>query len=355
MVIEAASASRVLRMRDYSCEPLHPIRELYLRETKNYPLITEHEEEKTLGYRIREGQLAHTTLQQRANLGILPEGIATKVKEATSQAMISLRKKKYIYPNTLGSLLDEDLFQRMLAGFEAYQQLVTGNLRLVVKIVKNEYVSASSKYGDLDLVQIGNLGLLNAAARYDPDKSGGEKADDGTIVFSTFARSCIRSQINLMLRTKRLTEVPENTDESNKVKFARLDKKLAMGNGEETEITVADVLKDPQSSELFEAVDESIEQEKICAIVSAALSQITEDENRRLIRQYFGFHGQVPKTLQEIGNDEKKTKQAMSLRKINTLRELAKILLGLGYDPGEHLQKTSNGNSNDLKPKQQTA
>ena len=50
---------------------------------------------------------------------------------------------------------------------DAANRLVTSNLRLVVKIAKNFYLGGSGHL--LDLIQEGNLGLLQAARKYNPE------------------------------------------------------------------------------------------------------------------------------------------------------------------------------------------
>jgi RNA polymerase primary sigma factor len=66
---------------------------------------------------------------------------------------------------------------------KAKRELIEANLRLVVQVAKNQ------KYrwaGMLDLIQAGNLGLLEAANRFDPEKGAR---------FSTYAVPWIKKNI----------------------------------------------------------------------------------------------------------------------------------------------------------------
>ena len=77
-----------------------------------------------------------------------------------------------------------DLSRRVEAGEEfARKKLIQANLRLVVKIAK-----AYSRYGTafLDLIQEGNLGLINAAGKFDYRKN---------VRFSTYASWWIKQSI----------------------------------------------------------------------------------------------------------------------------------------------------------------
>ena len=97
--------------------------------------------------------------------------------------------KKYItevqrYPLLTGE--EESKVSRLVSERHdraAAQKLIVSNLRLVVKIARGYY---KTNLNILDLVQEGNVGLLHAVEKYDPDK--GTK-------FSTYASYWIRAYI----------------------------------------------------------------------------------------------------------------------------------------------------------------
>ena len=80
---------------------------------------------------------------------------------------------------------------------EAQEKLVEANLKLCVYVAKKYHPNTSQEF--LDLIQEGNLGLMKAAAKFDPDT--GNK-------FSTYAvywiRQAISNSINNCSRTVRL-------------------------------------------------------------------------------------------------------------------------------------------------------
>jgi RNA polymerase primary sigma factor len=85
-----------------------------------------------------------------------------------------------------------ELSRRVLGGDEqARQELITANLRLVVRIAK-KYMTRDVSL--LDLIQEGNLGLIKAASKYDYRKN---------VRFSTYASWWIKQAIVRALSNKR--------------------------------------------------------------------------------------------------------------------------------------------------------
>ncbi|MEZ4469536.1 MAG: sigma-70 family RNA polymerase sigma factor [bacterium] len=122
---------------------------------------------------------------------------------------------------------DEDRYARAfyeLKDVEAGKRLVTGNLRLVVKIAM-EYRRAWVNI--MDLVQEGNIGLAEAVKRYDPYRG---------VRFSSFARYWIKALIlQFILKNFRLVSFA-NTRAGRKL-FFRLEKerhRLTQLTGEAT-------------------------------------------------------------------------------------------------------------------------
>lgn len=81
---------------------------------------------------------------------------------------------------------ETDVARKVIKGDKgAKQTLINSNLRLVVSIAR-KYIGTSQSMSFLDLIQAGNLGLLTAVDRFDPEK--GYK-------FSTYATWWIRQSI----------------------------------------------------------------------------------------------------------------------------------------------------------------
>jgi len=95
---------------------------------------------------------------------------------------------------------ERTLARRARAGDEAaYQQLVQANLRLVVRVASG-YAHGSMPF--LDLIQEGNVGLMTAARRFDPER--GHR-------FSTYAVWWIRRAIlRALAYDSRLIRLPEH-------------------------------------------------------------------------------------------------------------------------------------------------
>ncbi len=97
-----------------------------------------------------------------------------------------------------------ELSRRVEAGDEsARKRLIQANLRLVVKIAK-----AYSRYGTafLDLIQEGNLGLINAAGKFDYRKN---------VRFSTYASWWIKQSIvRALVNKNRMIRLPHRKEES---------------------------------------------------------------------------------------------------------------------------------------------
>lgn len=129
---------------------------LYLRKIKEIPLL-KRQEEVDLGRRAKAGREAEARLSQES---------------LTVEERIELR-------------------YQVFSGEEAETKLVESNLRLVVSVAK-KYLGRGMPF--LDLIQEGNIGLIRAAEKYDPDKINPETGQPYR--FSTYATRWIGQVIN---------------------------------------------------------------------------------------------------------------------------------------------------------------
>lgn len=110
-----------------------------------------------------------------------------------------------------------ELSRRVEKGDElARKKLIQANLRLVVKIAK-----AYARYGTafLDLIQEGNLGLMNAAGKFDYRKN---------VRFSTYASWWIKQSIvRALVNKNRMIRLPHRKEES----LRKLSQRLAEASG----------------------------------------------------------------------------------------------------------------------------
>jgi RNA polymerase primary sigma factor len=124
-----------------------------------------------------------------------------------------------------------ELVALVAAGVKPHRLLVQSNLRLVFGIAVEFTESSSLDF--IDLIQEGNIGLIQAAAKYDPDC--GTK-------FSTFATRCIKSAIvRAIENTGYLIGRPVHVS-SNLRRFHNIFEKIWKLNGSEPTIEV--LLKD---------------------------------------------------------------------------------------------------------------
>ncbi len=212
-----------------------------------------------------------------------------------------------------------DLARRMREGdIEARNRLILAHLRLVVSIAR--------EYGDtgldlLDLIQEGNLGLLEAAARFDPEKG---------FRFSTYARWWIRQAIGSAIeRQSQFIRIPAYLFRALS-RWARM--RASFGDEEvlqrpdllsypgltverlrEVERTVGEVisLDSPLGEDGEEPLEEHIADERIPGPEKEALREIMREELLELIQRLpprealvlrlrYGLEGAKPQTLAEI-------------------------------------------------------
>lgn len=234
-----------------------------------------------------------------------------------------------------------ELSRRVEAGDEtARKRLIQANLRLVVKIAK-----AYSRYGTafLDLIQEGNLGLINAAGKFDYRKN---------VRFSTYASWWIKQSIvRALVNKNRMIRLPHRKEESLRKLTARLAE-LATLQQTPTVAELADYLRlgktevlallelagavtsldkevGDESLSLIELVeDRSYQPETECfarefqADTHRLLATLQERERNVLLHR-FAFGGEKKRTLKTIGEKmglSAETVRQMEIRALDKLR-----------------------------------
>jgi RNA polymerase sigma factor (sigma-70 family) len=267
----------------------------YLREIGAYPLLTA-ADEVSLALVMEAGREAAAVL------------------ESTGTTLTRARRRQ--------------LQRAVSAGDDARRQFIQANLRLVVSIAKR-YRRADLPL--LDLVQEGNLGLIRAVEKFDHTKG---------CKFSTYATWWIRQAVSRAIADKaRTIRLPAHVVEQ-AAKVRRTATAMAEGLGREptvaelaerlemTEQAVSDLqhlLPDPislQSAVGFDGTELSdlIEDDRATVPFEAAAAALAGDElraalqslgprEREVLEMRFGLSGALPRTLEEIGQEFRLTRE----------------------------------------------
>lgn len=281
---------------------------------------------------------------------------ATKTYTGRISQTASLQKTldaTQIYLNEIGfsALLtpqEEVHFARLaMKGDEAgRKRMIESNLRLVVKIARR-YVNRGLSL--LDLIEEGNLGLIRAVEKFDPERG---------FRFSTYATWWIRQtieraimnqtrtirlpihvvkELNVYLRAAR--ELTQKLDhEPSAEEIAELldkpveDVKHMLGLNER--VTSVDTPLGPDSDKsLLDTIPdlqvsdpaELLQDEDMRTSIGEWLGELTEKQ-REVVARRFGLRGYEASTLEEVGREIGLTRERVRQIQVEALRRLRDIL-----------------------------
>ena len=182
---------------------------------------------------------------------------------------------------------------------EARSHMIRANLRLVVKIAQDY-----ANYGLplLDLISEGNIGLMKAVERFDPNKGG---------KLSTYAAWWIKQSIKRALANQSKTiRLPVHmVDKISKMR------RVAMAMSEE-------LGREPTDDELSEEI--GIDRAKLSQL--DGLLTVLDERERKIIDARFGLAGQKPRTLEEVGQEFGVTRERIRQLQNIALRKLRRAL-----------------------------
>jgi RNA polymerase nonessential primary-like sigma factor len=296
---------------------------------------------------------------------IIPQRELAKAKKDTSPKAAPGSEDRFkktldatqLYLNEIGfspllSPEEEVYYARMaMRGEDAgRKRMIESNLRLVVKISRR-YVNRGLSL--LDLIEEGNLGLIRAVEKFDPERG---------FRFSTYATWWIRQtieraimnqtrtirlpihvvkELNVYLRaarelTQKLDHEPSAEEIADLLDKPVADVKRMLGLNErvasvdtplgpESDKSLLDTIPDVHVSDPAEMLQD----DDMRASISEWLGELTEKQ-REVVARRFGLRGYETSTLEEVGREIGLTRERVRQIQVEALKRLRHILENQG-------------------------
>jgi RNA polymerase primary sigma factor len=229
---------------------------------------------------------------------------------------------------------------------EARSHMIRANLRLVVKIAQDY-----SGYGlpVTDLISEGNIGLMKAVERFDPEKGGKLSTYAAWWIKQSIKRALanqsktIRLPVHMVDKIAKMRRIStmlaealgrEPTDEELADEIGLPRRKLAMlkqasqrptsldapiNEGEATEYS--EIIGDERASNPLEMLSDKNLHGELDGLLA-----VLDDRERRIIDERFGLNGRKPLTLEEVGREFGVTRERIRQLQNSALTKMRRAL-----------------------------
>ncbi len=229
---------------------------------------------------------------------------------------------------------------------EARAHMIRANLRLVVKIAQDY-----SNYGlpVTDLISEGNIGLMKAVERFDPEKGGKLSTYAAWWIKQSIKRALanqsktIRLPVHMVDKIAKMRRISsmlaealgrEPTDDELAEEVGLPRRKLAMlrqasqrptsldapiNDGEATEY--GDIIRDEAAENPLDMLADKNLHGEIDGLLS-----VLDERERRIIDERFGLNGKKPLTLEEVGREFGVTRERIRQLQNSALTKMRRAL-----------------------------